>query len=382
MAEYAPWLMMQKPVSSMYPKQAPQGPRVTPTAEDQAILSGRAGGPQGPLIDPYADYRANVLKQLQASQDRMGELRSQPQQQGPDSYIQAIQGALQQTGGRETQLDLSPLMALSDQWYGGNLAQNYRGTDTYTAGRQQQDVAKLQQALGARQAQLSDAESQAIAAQLKSEAYNQQVLASQLGALTPKEGRTEAADAKSKKASIANKLAYGRPKAEGDTMETMIDVARSTNRLKSMIASSGGKVPSIGSTDWARFKSQVSQLLTNYNKKAGLGALAGADLRLLSDTVGVSPEAFDKAIADVVSRGGMTAVLEDLEKDMDEKVLIFDEIVPEKYGNDADKLYEIHKKAYMKAAGRDKPPQTSEELEAKKEEIRRMRKEILFKHSR
>ena len=356
----------------------PRRPYVTPSDSDRKIMNGGGGRPDDGKTDgDYADdINKDIYQNLKKSNARIEELRKK--QIGEDTYSQYLKDSLKNTQARETNIDLSPLMALSDNWFGGNMAGSYNAG--FTGDKKQAQILALQNALGKRQGQLSDAEQKSIADQIGKEYYGQQVMGGMID--STQEKKPTIGDARRERKDILdNKYKYSRHPKHGDIMKGMTDIARSSKKISGILEVRGGRVPSINSPDYAVFQSNVSRMLTNYNKVAGLGALAGSDLDLLQKAIGLSPVAYESKLKEVINRGGMEAVLKDLNNTMDAQAKAVGADARDIYGGDADETFRIQLDDYKKARGigGKRSPHTEET----KKQIRDLKgKALLVKHSK
>lgn len=159
----APLVPLQMPPFASLPSYGPAPGELTQTAVNQEALQNTAPGSGGqaamalsgagtpvrrnaedPDMQRYIDY----LNQL----DTKGKEVVAAQQAGVDQYGRSLEATKALPG----QLDLSPLMALSDTWYGGNLSKGY--TKPASTEQRTQDIMALQNALSRQKAGVSETE--------------------------------------------------------------------------------------------------------------------------------------------------------------------------------------------------------------------------------
>ena len=293
----------------------------TPLVQGQG--GGGGGGGGGYMVnDPYADYRKKIMDELNKSQDSLEALRGQQGKQRPDQYSAALENALERSQGKETQTDLSPLLALMDNWYGGDMSSKLKGFyNPYTEDKKANEIAALEQAIGKRGSAISDAEAKALNDAIKSEGYIQQTLGSQLKALMPQ--------VESKSASIqGDRLSQQRKdKYEstfGKKYRGLTQLGKQVNDATGILKKNAG-LPSFGSDDRKMLASKVSQILTSYNRDyAELGALAGDDLKLLKQAIALSPSEFENTLGEMMygpkaAQKVLTAIAQDMRQVMEQQ---------------------------------------------------------------
>lgn len=103
--------------------------------------------PADPAEDPGADYAA-LLSQIHSRGNALADEQR--------AAAQSLQPHLDRLQNQETQLDLTPLMALADQWTGSNMAQSYRKPKS--SDERDQEIMQLKKGLAGMGIQASEAE--------------------------------------------------------------------------------------------------------------------------------------------------------------------------------------------------------------------------------
>jgi hypothetical protein len=182
------------------------------------------------------------------------------------------------------QTDFSPLMALVDTWYGGNLSKGYTkpmsGADVFGGSQGLQGgIDKARLGVSATE---SEKLKQELQGRLKLRELEAMEANKRLMKATTQDLANKNYDFKVNQAKEANREKF--EKTFGPQLEQANILNRSVNTLKAILQK-GGKIP----YDDPIFKGAASALATAYNTGiAKLGALAGADLNLIERGTGVS----------------------------------------------------------------------------------------------
>lgn len=281
-----------------------QQAQATPTQQKvSAVSTGMGGMPEE--VSPVERPMTAAEKYAQAYEEAIGAQK--------ESIAQA-QAKLEAARQGPQQMDLTPLVALASQWTGKNLMSGYA---------QPQDKAKQVQALeeavlkargGLTATQLTalkeaqDREYRDKALQKEDEWKRMQIAAMRQG----KEGKRDLQEDKFQ-AEVEEKYR----KEFGGNIANLGKFAEKVNRLKQLVANKG--IPTTGAAA-GEYDRLVSSIATQYNKDvAGLGALAGADLKLITSGIGQSVGWLDKLSKETFGGGakGAEMALDALLKDAD-----------------------------------------------------------------
>lgn len=320
-------------------------PDVTATAQTptQPQLNRQAQAPVGIPPEPA---------QEQLSPQEALSLAYGQQQELQNSAIKQAEEQLSAARNKPQQLDISPLIALSQSWSQGPnaLLSAYqrpddqaktvqalqeavlkaRGGAADISARRAMDVAKLEEAKATREQRLQEI------------ALKRQ----EVGAL--KENR----DAQ-KMAQQQTEWKEKFDKRYGDNMTGLAEMAQNAKIARDIIAQKG-RLPVYGDAEWADYQSAVSSLLTRYNAdKAKLGALAGADLKLLEKAVGTSISSFDNLARNVAGGGaaGSIKVLDRILTGTDQTVDNIGRRAKSVYGDQVMDVYKQSRSFYDESRG-------------------------------
>jgi hypothetical protein len=181
------------------------------------------------------------------------------------------------------QTDFSPLMALVDTWYGGNLSKGYTkpmsGADVFGGSQGLQGgIDKARLGVSATE---SEKLKQELQGRLKLRELEAMEANKRLMKATTQDLANKNYDFKVNQAKEANREKF--EKTFGSELDQVFILNRSANTVKQML--SGGEIPYTDPT----FKAAASSLATAYNTGvAKLGALAGADLNLIERGTGIA----------------------------------------------------------------------------------------------
>jgi hypothetical protein len=247
-------------------------------------------------------------------------------------------------------LDLTPLMALTDQWTGSKFAQSYNRPEDSKA--QLETTARLQDALQRAKGELTQADMDALKAELgtiyKDKDLEQQSTESKARLEYMKSQAANAAVARGGKEDTRARENYN--KEFGNSISAMGEFMSSAKDVKDILLKNG-RVPDFNSPDYTKYKSAVDRMIVRYNSDvAKLGALAGADLTLLSGATASSPEMlktwFNEKLQGGV--GGTVQVLDSLEKQVDTSVNDYGDRAGLIWGESIVPLYQKDKELYFK----------------------------------
>lgn len=272
-------------------------------------------------------------------------------QQGVGQYEQLLQQHLDKTQN-DPKLDLSPLMSLSDQWFGGNLAQNYRAPTTSRGALE--TTAALQQGLQKAKGSLIDDQQNYLNSRFNLLQKNTDTKLNAIKALTSlEEAKARGADGKAfkdEKFKLEQKQKYD--KEFGQVINGSSTFITSANRVKDIIRNNGGNVPLSGPAA-RELESEVGGMVANYNKYvAGLGALSGPDAKIIENKIGISISAIPNMLAGNVKGGGEATirVLDNIVGNMKEAHERTKKRVKTLYGGYADDALSIDDETFKLAA--------------------------------
>lgn len=182
------------------------------------------------------------------------------------------------------QVDISPLMALADSWYGGELSQGYTkpmsGADVFNGSH------NLQGGIDKARLGVSDTESDKLKQELMGRMKLREIQAMEVNKklmrATTQDLANKNYDFKVNRAKEANREKFD--KIYTPTVNTVSNIAASTKKVREVLAGKN----EMSKEDLAYITSAASQLAINYNKVAELGALAAQDLPLLENTIGLA----------------------------------------------------------------------------------------------
>jgi type II secretory pathway pseudopilin PulG len=310
--------------------------------------------PQGQPPLPYGFTPYTENPEYKAKLGELETLRgvAQKQQQGGvDDYEKLLKEHLARNA--KPQMDLSPLLALNDSWFGTNLRSGY--SKPQDSKGVLETTANLQGGLQKARDSLTDNQANYLNQQIQAYQRGDQTKAQLLEAA----GRLEQAKAQtvaargSKDEGVNIRARENYEKEFGKSTNALGEFVSSIRDVKNTIAAAGGKIPDPGSPQRAQYDSAVSRMLTRYNADvAKLGALAGGDLNLLTKAVGSNPELIQGWFQGIQRGGaaGTLKVLDGLEKDSDKTVENYGRRI-KIWGNRVDDLYANDKATYHQSKG-------------------------------
>lgn len=298
--------------------------------------------PTGGFVDPYAPLLQDLDVSRQAAVD--------DQRRGISEYEDLLKSHLDKTGQGQ-KIDLSPLMALSDTWFGGNLAGNYkRPTDSKAA---LETTAALQQGLQKARGALTDDEMQYLATRgsllqkANESRVNQDIAKARLE--ESKAATGAAKDYKNEKLSLEQKDKYN--KEFGKVINGSSVFITSAQKVKDIIRQNGGEIPYTGPLA-KEFESEVGGMMANYNRYvAELGALSGPDASIIEKKIGVSVNSMPNFIGSNVKGGGQSVnrVLDNILGNMKESHERTRERIKTIYGGYADDAFKVDDETFQKS---------------------------------
>jgi hypothetical protein len=206
--------------------------------------------------------------------------------------VESAQRNVDQFGKLPVQYDLSPLMNLSDSWFGSNLQKGYKAPSSaqeLIGARGQLEAALAKNRMG-----VTEAEKDRLQQNLTNRQKTAQLLVEATNAdLKRKELGMQAKDRDAYKKD-QQELAITRAfdKDYGDKLNGLSQLRYSLTGLQDVVNKYGGKTPLPTDPDYGEFSSKLAEALVGYNKYfAGLGALSGPDLGIITSGVGLSQTA-------------------------------------------------------------------------------------------
>lgn len=247
-----------------------------------------------------------------------------------------------------SQVDLSSLSKLVDEWTGSNLTQAYNRP--VSPEERMQVMNQLQGAYQRAQVGVSDAEAQMLEnqlnSQLKIDKLFQEEKEAQARAQERKLAQDQARQVKETTQQLSSADKYR--KDFGEKIEGLGDFAAALAGARELVKKHGG-IPTTGD-DATTYESYVSTALTNYNRDvAKLGALAGPDLGILSGAVSAGPDALKTAFSKLVrgqSGKGSVDVFDRLLNQTDNAIKVSDKKVKEGFKGQVDDLHKIYVDEY------------------------------------
>lgn len=275
------------------------------------------------------------------------------QKLGVDS-AQANLGAFEKL---PVQYDLSPLMNLSDSWFGSNLLKGYKSPSS----PQELIAARsaLEGALAKTRAGVTEAEKDRLqqnltnrqkTAQLLTEASIADLKRKELGAAD--RDRQSYKDEKFKMEMLAK---YN--KDYGEKIRGVSQMRGAVQDAITILDKNGGKIPEFGSDDYNQYQSEITKVIVNYNRDiAMLGALSGPDKVLLDQIASNDENIAKRAFKEFAFKKDIRGVLNKIAKEADVKVENlkpqtepYKKYIPEVY-NASFGAYEESKKGLLKQA--------------------------------
>lgn len=237
--------------------------------------------PIPPIANPYDDPEYRALQE-----QGYGKIRESIDLQR--AREQDAQKLLQDYMGQEQQIDLSPLLAYIDSSYGGNLSKGYQRP--MSKEERMLKGADLQDIIRKAGAGVSEKELELLRAQMgdkKSEAEilaNQQYRRDLLAAQKAKSEKKTKIDELPTKDRLKIKADF--QKQYGQNIQGLAQMAGQAKQLENILNEVGQR-PGVFHPRRKDYTSAVSQMVLAYNKDfAGLGALAGPDLGILTSALG------------------------------------------------------------------------------------------------
>lgn len=240
---------------------------------------GRGNDEFAALFEQLAQKSRSALDTQQQGLDEMGRQR--------DAYA-----------AMPTQVDLSPLMALADTWYGGNLQKGYRPPTTVE--ERVGVLTGLQQGLQKARGGLSESEIQALKDQIQGRVKlreldlmetEKQLKRAQIG-----QANEAAKSFKEQKEITRNRVAFGDP-ARGTSakLEALTVFKHSADEYAKLLEKHGGSAPSVTDPEYDRMQSLYQAMTLPWKDTGGLGALSGPDVAIIKGALG--PQTFKEWMA-------------------------------------------------------------------------------------
>jgi hypothetical protein len=328
---------------SMTPPPMPMpevAPAQVPTQQQLNIQAQESGGlPPMPAEAPLS-VREELMKAAQQQMDLQNQAIKQAEEQ-----LAAARSTPQQ-------MDLSPLIALSQSWSQrpSNLLQAYqRPTD------QGKNIQALQDAvLKARGGAASLAVERATnVGKLEQMEFDRKQRLQEIAMKRKELGIVKENKDEIKRVQQQTEWKEKFDKRYGDNMTGLAEMAQNAKIARDIIARKG-RMPIYGDAEWTDYQSAVSSLLTRYNSdKAKLGALAGADLKLLEKAVGTSISSFDNLARNVAGGGaaGSIKVLDRILTGTDQTVDNIGKRAKSVYGDQVMDVYKQSRSFYDESRG-------------------------------
>jgi hypothetical protein len=324
---------MPMPAPEMAPAQVPTQPQLNRQAQESGGL------PPMPAEAPLS-VREELMKAAQQQMDLQNQAIKQAEEQ-----LAAARSTPQQ-------MDLSPLIALSQSWSQrpSNLLQAYqRPTD------QGKNIQALQDAvLKARGGAASLAVERATnVGKLEQMEFDRKQRLQEI-ALKQKElgiAKEDRSYERQEKKILEVRKDYN--KNFGNTISGLSEVMNAAERIKAIINEAGGIPARPDDPRRQEYISAVSQMTTGFNRDvAKLGALAGADLELLNAVIANSTSAVDAYFKNLVGRRatqGTLNVLDGIMQRGDSTMDEYQQRVKDTYLGYADDPFKNQKSLYKKA---------------------------------
>lgn len=318
------------------PAQAPTQPQLNRQAQESGGLP--------PPPQPPEPAQMSIRDQLiQASAQQM---------EAQNEAIKQAEEQLAAARSKPQQMDLSPLIALAEGW-------SQRPIGLLRAYQAPQDQAKTVQALqeavlkargGA--AALAEQRAMNLGKLEEAQAAREQRL-QEIGLRKRELGIAKETKDEMKKMQQQTEWKEKFDKRYGDNMTGLAEMAQNAKIARDII-SRKGRMPVYGDAEWTDYQSAVSSLLTRYNAdKAKLGALAGADLKLLEKAVGTSISSFDNLARNVAGGGasGSIKVLDRILTGTDQTVENIGKRAKSVYGDQVMDVYKQARSFYDESRG-------------------------------
>jgi hypothetical protein len=337
--------------------QAPVAPQqeAPPT---QTNLNAQAGSapPQGAedqgtsLLQAYAEQQRLQAEAIKNAEEQLAAARSKPQQ-----------------------FDLTPLLSLASQWTGTDLVSGYARPQNQSKQIQALQEAVLKARGGAAEVARMRAKDVAQLEEQKAEREQRlEEISLRKGELRQaKEDRAE--DRKLRLELEQNDKYY---KQFGEGISGLTEVVSAAKDAKNLIEEAGGNIP----TDIAKFeqyKRAVSRIITGYNRDvAKLGALAGADKKLLEAAASNDPSLLEAYLKNAIGLNkGQRGVLDGLIEAGDKKMKEHEQLVKIRFKGMADPLFSAQKAIYSQERGGQEPTNLSSMTREQKIEAARIKME-------
>lgn len=235
--------------------------------------------------------------------------------------VESAQSNLNAFSNLPVQYDLSPLMNLSDSWFGSNLLKGYKSPTS-----PQELIATrsaLEGALAKTRSGVTEAEKDRLqqnltnrqkTAQLLNDAAIADLKRKELGAAD--RDRQSFKDEKMKMEMLAKFN-----KDYGEHIRGVSQMRVAVQDALSILDKTGGKIPEYGSEDYNQYQSEITKVLVNYNRDvAMLGALSGPDKVLLDQIASNDENVAKRAFKEFAFKKDIRGVLKKLASDADTKV--------------------------------------------------------------
>jgi hypothetical protein len=271
---------------TMASETAPQAKTQTPTQPPTEAEVGAALRDPASNIKTFQNYQTNKSADIQALLDQLnaqGGRSVDAQRRGLGDQEALLKNYLDNV---KPGVDLSPLMALADTWYGGNLAKGYKapisGQDIMNTQRGLMGDAQKSR-LGVTEAE-GDRLKQELMGRLKLRELEAMELEKRLKRETLQDLTNKNKDYKEDKFTYEQRRNF--TKDYGETLNAMADVNTDAIGIKRILAASDG-VPVVNS----ELLSRAASLASFYNQsRAKLGALSGPDKSMIDNALMVSNE--------------------------------------------------------------------------------------------
>jgi hypothetical protein len=266
------------------------------------LAEGLAGGKGGTKIPGYkppntADFDSLMLK-LQGVADES----RRSQQGGVDKLLEEKQRMNDMPFG----IDMKPLMALSDAWWGGDLAKNYQSPESPEA--RQEKLVKMEQAIQNARNGISETDASVIKALLGAEQGKLGIIESSKGRHEMAAARAEARGDAEKTRQVFKDQMQEEQARQGllknkqvDGMEGLTQMASVLNRLEEAMGKYG-TMDRLAGEGKAELDSIKGQFTLASKKGEDLGALAGPDMQLIFQNLR-TPSGVD-ALVQALTAGG------------------------------------------------------------------------------
>lgn len=263
--------------------------------EDQNYSNYMAsGGSGGEFRDPemkalFAQLAARSQAAMDAQKKGIGDLENQAK-----AYADM-----------PTQTDLSPLMALADTWYGGNLQKGYK-SPTNPEERIQQLYA-LQQGIQKARGGLSESEIAALKDQIQGRIKLKELEAMQAERDLKRTQASAIGDEvkarREERDMTENRKAFGEnTKGTSAKLEALTTFKHAAEEYAALLEKHGGSAPSQTDPDYLRMQSLYQAMTVPWKETANLGALSGGDVQIIKSALG--PSTFTEWLASNAIRPG------------------------------------------------------------------------------